>query len=64
MICLRGRFGIGNTDKSKDEDILKMSPAEMVRECTIWELGDPSWANQIARWMKSAGCTVDDLINY
>lgn len=61
MGYLRGRLGLGEMDDSKDVLIYKMSPAEIVRECAHWKLGDSTWADTIASWMRYVGCTPKDL---
>ena len=61
MEMLRGRLGLNEDDTSRDAEILKMEPYEVVRECSAWKLGDPYWATMIAGWMKQSGCKVDDL---
>ena len=59
MEMLRGRFeGQGLTDA---QILKKLSPAEIVYECTAWRLGDPDWANIIAGWMKAAGAKLEDF---
>lgn len=59
---LRGRRGLELDDSSKDESIKNMSPVAIVQECTAWELGDPSWAYTIARWMRDAGANPEDFV--
>lgn len=61
MRMLRGRLNLKPDDTSRDNDILSMSPVEIVRECTAWQLGDPYWATMIASWIKITECNVDDL---
>ena len=61
MRNLRGRFGLDDNDTSKDEAIMEMSPEDMVRECVVWELGDPSWASRIAGWMKAVGAKPENF---
>uniref|UniRef100_A0A6H1Z7P2 Uncharacterized protein n=1 Tax=viral metagenome TaxID=1070528 RepID=A0A6H1Z7P2_9ZZZZ len=62
MEALRGRRGLDDDDTSQDDEIRTMSPAEIVRECAAWELGDPYWATIFAGWMQAAGCKVEDLV--
>ena len=61
MGMLRQRFGLGEGDSSKDTEILKLTPVEVVQECTAWQLGDPGWADQIAGWMVAAGAKPQDF---
>jgi len=61
MGMLRQRFGSSEGDDRKDAEILKLTPVEVVRECTAWQLGDPGWADQIAQWMKAAGAKPQDF---
>jgi len=61
MAMLRGRLGLEANDTSRDEDILEMTPDQIVRECAAWKLGDEYWAVIIAGWMKAAGCKIEDL---
>jgi hypothetical protein len=61
MEMLRGRYGLDRYDTSKDVHFRKMGPVDIVRECTEWKLGDPSWANVIAGWMKAAGAKPQDF---
>jgi hypothetical protein len=61
MGMLRQRFGLNPDDTKKDAEILKLTPVEVVQECTAWQIGDPGWANQIAQWMKAAGAKPQDF---
>lgn len=61
MIRLRQREGLDPSDTSHDEDLLKKSPVEMVRECVAWELGDGLWANMIALYMFDCGAKPEDF---
>jgi hypothetical protein len=61
MKALRGRRDLEYNDSSQDEKILKMTPVQIVRECVAWELGDPSWADQIAHWMVAARARPQDF---
>jgi hypothetical protein len=61
MEMLRGRHGLNLDDTSKDAHFRKMEPVDIVRECTEWKLGDPSWANVIAGWMEAAGAKPQDF---
>jgi hypothetical protein len=58
---LRGRYGLEPGDRSKDEAIAELSPADMVREAVGWELGDPSWAARIAMFMRATGAKPEDF---
>jgi hypothetical protein len=58
---LRGRYGLKPEDKSKDEAIAELSPADMVRQAVAWELGDPSWAGRIAMFMRASGAKPEDF---
>lgn len=58
---LRQRNGLDINDTSKDEQILKMQPTEMVRECVTWELGYPSWADYFAKLMKDCNAKLEDF---
>ena len=59
MEMLRGRFeGQGLTDA---QIVKKLSPVEIVCECTAWRLGDPAWAITIAGWMKAVGAKPEDF---
>jgi len=58
---LRQRRDLEADDDSQDDKILKMSPVDIVTECTAWMLGDGSWANSIAGWMDSAGAKPEDF---
>jgi hypothetical protein len=61
MEMLRQRYALDADDSSKDVEILKMSPVDVVRDCTAWKIGDPSWANEIAAWMVHAGAKPQDF---
>ena len=61
MEMLRGRFGLDEDDITKDAEIEKLSPVEIVRECAAWKLGDQHWANVVARWMKAAEANPKDF---
>jgi hypothetical protein len=61
MEMLRGRLDLESDDTSKDEEIRKLSPRMIVRECVAWELGDPSWATRIAGFMLNAGAKPQDF---
>lgn len=58
---LRQRRGLDGADASKDSEIHKMSPAEMVREAVAWDLGYAEWADTIAEYMRDAKATPDDF---
>ena len=62
MKALRGRRDLDGGDTSQDDEIRSMSPAEIVRECAAWKLGDAYWAVRFAEWMRAAGCSPDDLL--
>ena len=62
MEALRGGRDLDEGDKSQDGEILAMAPAEIVRECAAWKLGDPYWAVIFAEWMRAAGCKPEDLL--
>lgn len=62
MVMLRGRYNLDETDTRMDAEIVKLKPAEIVRECSAWRLGDPLWAVVFAEWMKAAGCKPEDLL--
>ena len=64
MVALRGRLGLKSDDASRDDSIREMTPSEIVRECTAWNLGDPYWARLIAGWMMATGCTAEDLFHH
>lgn len=61
--ALRGRLTGNPNPDQRAKEIAEMTPAEIIRECAGWYLGDPSWATQIADWMRAANCTVEDLAN-
>ncbi len=61
MEMLRGRYGLEPDDTSKDDAIRELSPENAVRECVGWELGDPTWANRIAGFMKAVGAKPEDF---
>jgi len=61
MEALRGRRGLNKDDTSSDEEILEMSPTEIVLECAAWHLGDGYWAVLIAAWIDAAGADVKDV---
>jgi hypothetical protein len=61
MECLRGRRDLDEDDTSQDSEIEAMSPVEIVKECAAWRLGDRSWANIFAHWMKAAGAKPNDF---
>jgi len=61
MEMLRGRRGLDEDDTRQDRNIEAMNPAEIVRECAGWRLGDRHWADIFARWMKAAGAKPDDF---
>ena len=61
MNMLRGRYGLEDGDTSKDEAIGELSPVEVVRECSAWKLGDPSWATEFAGWMEASGAKPEDF---
>jgi hypothetical protein len=58
---LRGRYGLSENDTSLDDEINKLSPVEMVQETVAWELGDASWANRIAGFMRATGAKPEDF---
>jgi hypothetical protein len=58
---LRQRKNLDSNNNSKDEQILKMQPAAMVRECVAWELGYPSWADYFAKLMKDCNSKLEDF---
>ena len=62
MEALRGRRDLDEDDTSQDGEIRAMPPAEIVRECAAWKLGDAYWATIFAEWMRAAGCSPDDLL--
>jgi len=64
LIALRGRRGLDENDTSQDALILKMSPAQIVHECTVWYLGDAEWASTIALWMLKAEATPQNVYYY
>ena len=59
--ALRGRHDLKEDDNSLDAEFLKMEPIEIVRECTAWHLGDPSWANLIARLIVETEANPKDM---
>jgi len=60
--ALRGRRGLDEDDASQDDEIRAMPPAEIVRECAAWKLGDAYWAVIFAEWMRAAGCKPEDIL--
>jgi len=59
MMMLRGRRDLEEGDDSQDEAILKhLTPFKAVRECCAWKLGDPEWADEIARMMVHCGVKI------
>lgn len=61
MVMLRGRLRLEEADTSKDDVILSMTPVEIVRECTTWRIGDPYWADCIAKWMVAAKASPENF---
>lgn len=58
---LRLRHELAEDDTSSDADFHAMTPVEIIRECVTWDLGDPSWANRIAGFMKAVGAKPEDF---
>lgn len=61
MQILRQRINVKENDSSQDDRIYQMSPKHIVRHMAGWELGNPSWADVIAGWMKAAGADPMDF---
>lgn len=61
MQILRQRINVKENDSSQDEVINQMSPKQIVRHMAGWELGNPSWADEVAGWMKAAGAKPEDF---
>jgi hypothetical protein len=55
------RRDLDENDASQDDEITQLSPVQIVRELTMWELGDDSWADSIAFWMIRAGAKPEDF---
>lgn len=58
---LRERWGLARDVTILDGLIHEHTPADLVRECASWELGDREWADRIARWMVLAGAKPEDF---
>lgn len=63
MRILRQRRDLSQDDASQDDSIKAMSPRSIVEQCVAWELGDPSWAGVIARWMNAVGASPKDWLS-
>lgn len=48
-------------DFSRDEELKKLSGVMIVKHLTAWELGDSSWAVQIADWMVTYRVKPEDF---
>lgn len=59
---LRGRVGLEEDDKSRDEEFYQLSPVKIVKECAAWELGYADWATTIAEWMVAVGAEPKDFL--
>lgn len=57
---LRQRHDLDENDKSHDEEFRNMGPMEKLREVTAWELGDPTWADQLLTWAIQCGIELKD----
>lgn len=62
MKKLRGRLGLDTCDTSRDEEIKKIPPVEIVREAVAWTLGNYSWADYVACLMREAGVSPEDFV--
>lgn len=60
---LRGRLGLEEDDKSRDERFYKMTPVQIVKECVAWEIGDETWATIIADFMVSMDVQPKDFFD-
>ena len=52
---IRQRMGLEEDDKSRDVEILAMTPMERVRLIVGWNHGDGSWADTYKEYFESQG---------
>lgn len=55
MRDLRQLENLEPDDTRKDGLIKSRDPMDNLRNLSIWEFGDPSWADTFAMWMKGLG---------
>ena len=59
MKRLRGRAGLDENNKSRDERLQQQDPETALRNVVGWELGDASWATIILGWAKDCGYRIE-----
>jgi len=57
---LREMRNLEPDDTSKDHVIKAQDPMDNLRQLSIWEFGDPSWADTFVIWMKGLGILKGD----
>lgn len=63
LIKLRGRLGLEPYNNLRDKEFYQMTPVQIVKECTAWEIGDADWATIIADFMVSMDVQPKDFFD-